>query len=73
MKKITKQALELLAAPSQVRYEKFNHSLHGYVPVPVGISRQDLANALEAGGCKIDRTYWPNGTMVEVTNVKVGS
>lgn len=68
--KITHQAVEQLVAPSTVHYERYGRGrICGYANVPAGISRGDFENALEAGGCKVNRAYWPGGNSVEVTNV----
>jgi len=71
--KITRKALETLAAPSKPGYEKYGRKLCAYILTPAGITRVDFENALEAGGAKVNRAYWPGNDRVEVTNVKVGS
>jgi hypothetical protein len=72
-KKITREALALLAAPAKPNYERYGCSLCAYVTTPASITRSEFENALEAGGAKVNRAYWPGTDRVEITNVKVGS
>lgn len=75
MSKISKKAFETVVLPSVttakvvVCYEAYGRQVCGYMSTPEGMTRPAFESALEAKGCKVNRSYWPGSKRVEVSNI----